>query len=52
MSTTLLATPPTAATAFQTAPAPALRSIPAMRRPGPRVGDGGPTLDRAITQAW
>ena len=38
---------------FETAPAPAaLRSIPAMRRPAPRVGDGGPTLDRAITQAW
>ena len=35
---------------FETAPA-ALRTAPAVRASS-RVGDGGPTLDRAITQAW
>jgi hypothetical protein len=47
---TALAAP--AAHLFETAPAPALRAVPAARRPLPRAGDGGPTLDRAITQAW
>ena len=52
MSAATLAAP--AARLFETAPAttPALRAVPAARRQAERVGDGGPTLDRAITQAW
>jgi hypothetical protein len=42
---------PTTATKLAPAP-PALRTAPAVRAPAPRVGDGGPTLDRAITQTW
>ena len=48
MTTALLAP---LAPSFQTAPA-ALRTIPAVRTSPTRVGDGGPTLDRAISQAW